>query len=152
MYGGLKRVALQENNLNVANAVLTDSDITLPVDMDHRYLLEASIPFRLLGAVSGYKFSLDAVGAPAGTVLSGTLKVYDGVGNVLQNVKVDQNAPLTIQGNLGAGLHLLEFEGILMMGTGAPAVFKLQLAQNTLDAANAIRLLKNAYLEMEDAG
>jgi hypothetical protein len=151
---GAKRVCFQDANANGLSTAFQDTDLVFPVEEGLRYTFQGVIPFRLLGASSGYKFQLvESDGLAVGTVISGSLEVYNGVTNSLVNVKADQNAPVSVNGALASvGLHLLKVSGIIFMGTGGPGTLKLQFAQNVADAVNPIRILQRSYFQMESMG
>lgn len=147
---GLKRLCFQDANANNLTTAFQDTDIAFQMDAGLRFTFEATILFRLLGTTSGYKFQLaDTDGVAVGTVISGSLEVYNGVSNALVNMKPDQNAPLSVNGGLATvGLHLLQVNGIIFLGD-APGTLKLQFAQNVADAVNPIRIMQRSYFQME---
>lgn len=150
----LRNIAIKTANQNVFDTTYTDdTELIYPVSMGHRYHFCLSIPFRVLGATSGYKFRLNVPGDISGSEVLAVAQVYNGVTGALQNVKIDQNPPFAITGAIAdIGLHFLYAEGTIFIADGFTGDVQFQFAQNVLDAVNPIRILNRAMLDIEDLG
>jgi hypothetical protein len=147
-------MVLKTENQNVFDTTYTDdTELVYHVDMDRRYGFKLSVPFRVLGSTSGYKFRLTVPGEGSGSEILAVCQVYNGVTGTLQNVKVDQNPPFAITGPLtNIGLHYAYVSGMIQIGNGFTGDLQFQFAQNVLDGVNEIRVLTRATLDMESLG
>lgn len=155
LQNGGRRMTCANENQDVLNSTILvdDQELAIPLDMDHRYCFRAIIPFRLLGSLSGFSFALSVPGEGQGSTISAVLKVFSGPADNLLNAKVDQNAPVTINGiATPAGRYSLEIDGLIRVATGFTGGLSLKFAQNVADPVNAFRRLPDAMLMIDDYG
>lgn len=126
------------------STTLADSnDLKVWINANEKYAFQCWIPFNLGGVASGYKFQLDL---PSGvTFLIQEANVINPTTLNLVAVRIDATVTVINGALTTAGDHSLTIQGTVQNGSTA-GFAKLQFAQNTADAVNAITLKKGGNM------